>query len=48
MSKNAKKSLIPSSSNTQRFNSKQYERPGFTEEEILEIKEAFDIFDADG
>ena len=41
------------------FNPKQYERPGLTvinilnyimfqEDEILEIKEAFDLFDTDG
>lgn len=30
------------------FNAKKYERPGFTEEEIKEIKDAFDIFDVDG
>ena len=30
------------------FNPKQYERPGLTEDEIEEIKEAFDLFDSDG
>jgi Ca2+-binding EF-hand superfamily protein len=30
------------------FNPKEYERPGLTEDEIEEIKEAFDLFDADG
>ena len=30
------------------FNAKQYERPGLTEDEIEEIKEAFDLFDTDG
>ena len=29
------------------FNPKQFERPGLTEDEILEIKEAFDLFDTD-
>ena len=29
------------------FNPKQYERPGLGEEEICEIKEAFDVFDTD-
>lgn len=29
------------------FNPKRYERPGLTEEEIMEIKEAFDLFDTD-
>lgn len=30
------------------FNAKSYERPGLTEEEVIEIKEAFDLFDTDG
>lgn len=30
------------------FNPKLYERPGLTEDEIEEIKEAFDLFDTDG
>ena len=30
------------------FNAKAYERPGLTEEEVLEIKEAFDLSDTDG
>ena len=30
------------------FNPKTYEKPGLTEDEILEIKEAFDLFDTDG
>ena len=29
------------------FNAKNYERPGILEQEILEIKEAFDLFDSD-
>lgn len=29
------------------FDAKKYERPGLTEDEILEIKEAFDLFDSD-
>jgi Ca2+-binding protein (EF-Hand superfamily) len=32
----------------QPFNPKLYEKPGLTEDEILEIKEAFDLFDTDG
>ena len=35
-------------SSKQGFNAKNYERPGLTEDEILEIKEAFDLFDTDG
>ena len=30
-----------------KFNAKKYERPGLTEDEIEEIKEAFDLFDTD-
>ncbi len=30
------------------FNAKMYERPGLSEDEIMEIKEAFDLFDTDG
>lgn len=30
------------------FSAKNYERPGLTEDEIIEIKEAFDLFDTDG
>merc|ERR1712096_187537 len=30
------------------FNPKKYERPGLSEDEIEEIKEAFDLFDTDG
>ncbi len=30
------------------FDPKSFERPGLTEEEVIEIKEAFDLFDADG
>ena len=33
---------------TREFNPKTYERPGLNEEEIMEIKEAFDLFDTDG
>ena len=30
------------------FNAKAFEKPGLTEDEIYEIKEAFDLFDTDG
>lgn len=30
------------------FNAKNYEKPGLTEDEVIEIKEAFDLFDTDG
>lgn len=30
------------------FNPKAFERPGLTEEEVMEIKQAFDLFDTDG
>ena len=36
------------SSKPKGFNAAQYLRPGLTEDEILEIKEAFDLFDTDG
>ena len=39
MSKNTKKV---------EFNAKRYERNGLTADEVLEIKEAFDLFDSDG
>ena len=35
-------------SKQKQFNAKSYEKPGLTEEEVLEIKEAFDLFDTDG
>lgn len=31
-----------------KFNANKYIRPGLTEDEIEEIKEAFDLFDTDG
>jgi len=31
-----------------RFNWRRYERPGLTQDEIEELKEAFDLFDVDG
>jgi centrin-1 len=30
------------------FNAKNYEKPGLTEDDVIEIKEAFDLFDTDG
>ena len=30
------------------FNPRKYERPGLKQDEIEEIKEAFDLFDTDG
>jgi centrin-1 len=32
----------------QQFNARRYEKNGLTEDEVLEIKEAFDLFDTDG
>ncbi|CAD8070022.1 unnamed protein product [Paramecium sonneborni] len=43
-----KKSIAAPPGPNKIFNIKSYERPGFTEDEIKEIKEAFDIFDEDG
>lgn len=34
-------------SNTNKFNPSEYTRPGVSEEEVNEIKEAFDLFDLD-
>ena len=31
-----------------KFNAKKFERPGLTEDEIEEIREAFNLFDTDG
>lgn len=31
--------------NSVQFNAKHFERPGLSEDEVLEIKEAFDLFD---
>ena len=30
------------------FNAQDHTRPGLSEDEVLEIKEAFDLFDSDG
>ena len=30
------------------FNASDHTRPGLSEDEVLEIKEAFDLFDSDG
>ena len=38
----------PKKGGKQEFNAKQYERPGLSTDEVEEIKEAFDIFDAEG
>ena len=40
--------MNPPPAEAPKFNIKLYERPGFTEDEIREIKEAFDVFDVDG
>ena len=31
-----------------KFNAKNFEKPGLGEDEVLEIKEAFDLFDIEG
>mgnify|MGYP000868766090 CR=1 FL=1 len=38
----------PAASKKGGFSAKNYERPGLTEDEVIEIKEAFDLFDTDG
>lgn len=48
MNKSLKQSRVINAGGKQAFNPKAYEKPGLTEDEILEIKEAFDLFDTDG
>jgi Ca2+-binding EF-hand superfamily protein len=48
MAGRGKAAAAPVASQPKAFNPKQYERPGLTEDEIEEIKEAFDLFDSDG
>ena len=48
MSNKPNKSQIAPKGKKQEFNAKNYERPGLSADEIEEIKEAFDIFDANG
>lgn len=40
-----KKTTSQSNKAKQPFNPKDYERPGISSEEVLEIREAFDLFD---
>lgn len=48
MSNRVKKSVAPGKgSATRGFNPKNFEREGVNEEEVVEIKEAFDLFDTD-
>ncbi len=47
MSKINKSTVNPRNAKKQEFNAKSYERPGLSADEVEEIKEAFDIFDAD-
>ena len=39
--------VVPQPTKPEEFNPKKYERQGLTEEEVNEIKEAFDLFDTD-
>lgn len=43
-----KKTTAAPSRNKAPFNPKDYERPGITAEEVIEIREAFDLFDFEG
>jgi Ca2+-binding EF-hand superfamily protein len=43
-----KSALNPSSIKGAKFNPKLYEKPGLSEDEVIEIKEAFDLFDPEG
>lgn len=40
--------LLSTKGGVSKFNPKQYERPGLSEDEVTEIKEAFDLFDPEG
>ena len=44
---NAKKPLVRPKEKPKPFDPKEYLRPGFNEDDILEIKEAFDVLDTD-
>ena len=46
MNKNKKAQKVESKKTE--FNSESYEKSGLTEDEVMEIKEAFDLFDSDG
>lgn len=37
----------PQTTNNKNFDAKKYEKNGLTEDEVMEIKEAFDLFDTD-
>jgi Ca2+-binding EF-hand superfamily protein len=39
---------VVASSKSGAFNASKFVRPGLNEDEIVEIKEAFDLFDTDG
>lgn len=43
-----KKATTQSQKGKQPFNPKDYEKPGISVEEVIEIKEAFDLFDYEG
>ena len=45
--KQAAKAKQPQTSSKTAFDTKNYEKNGLTEDEVLEIKEAFDLFDTD-
>lgn len=45
--KSEKAPLITPKEQPKPFNPKDFARPGYTDEDILELKEAFDLFDAD-
>lgn len=43
-----KKGPTASTSKPGAFNASKFVRPGLNEDEVVEIKEAFDLFDTDG
>lgn len=48
MATRGKTTAVPAPKKPAAFNAKNFEKPGLTEEEVMEIKEAFDLFDMDG
>jgi Ca2+-binding EF-hand superfamily protein len=43
-----KKTTSQTNKGRQPFNPKDYERPGISVEEVIEIRESFDLFDYEG
>lgn len=43
-----KKSGVSSGKTSTRFDAKKYTKPGINEDQVMEAKEAFDLFDVEG